>query len=330
MAGHHVKGLAGSLLHQSGTGGVDGAALTGGSRHGDIVLTDIGVQLDIIHGDLGAALTGVDKGEAQVVATLELFGDGDLGLRGSPSGKGPGILLQVPDLLPVLTVGRSHDLQVAALVVHGIDRGGVEVEDHVDIRLHTTDVGGTGIQPLVLLEVIVGIHGGGVIHVTIPRVDGSALGLHAPIGRQPIVVEGLGPQHVGGLHDAIIVAVAGHLHGVVLGVAGVVVNDHAEGLAHTGNVILLDVAGEARRGLGEALDPVQQIAVAEKVECRLKALVVIIVAVKPGQVIGNHCSIMLPFFVRPRSKHRRLLTGLAVHCILPVAAGGLAGQVFPP
>ena len=263
---YHVKGLAGTLLHQSGTGGVDSAALTGGGRHGDIVLTDIGVQLDIIHGDLGAALTGVDKGETQVVAILELFGDGDLGLRGSPSGKGPGILLQVPDLLPGLTVGRSHDLQVAALVVHGIDRSGVEVEDHVDIRLHTADIGGTGIQPLVLLEVIVGIHGGGVIHVTIPRVDGSALGLHAPIGRQPIVVEGLGPQHVGGLHDAIIVAVAGDLHGVALGVAGVVVNDHAEGLAHTGDVILLDVGGEARRGLGEALDPVQQIAVAEIVE----------------------------------------------------------------
>ena len=263
---YHVKGLAGPLLHQSGTGGVDGASLTGGSRHGDIVLTDIGVQLDIIHGDLGAALTGVDKGEAQVVAILELFGDGDLGLRGSPSGKGSGILLQVPDLLPGLTVGRSHDLQVAALVVHGIDRGGVEVEDHVDIRLHTTDVGGTGIQPLVLLEVIVGIHGGGVVHVTVPRVDGSTLGLHAPIGRQPIVVEGLGPQHVGGLHDAIIVAVAGDLHGVGLGVAGVVVNDHAEGLTHTGDVILLDVGGEARRSLGEALDPVQQIAVAEIIE----------------------------------------------------------------
>ena len=263
---YHVKGLAGPLLHQSGTGGVDSTALTGGSRHGDIVLTDIGVQLDIIHGDLGAALTGVDKGEAQVVAILELFGDGDLGLRGSPSGKGPGILLQVPDLLPGLTVGRSHDLQVAALVVHGIDRGGVEVEDHVDIRLHTTDVGGTGIQPLVLLEVIVGIHGGGVVHVTIPRVDGSTFGLHAPIGRQPIVVEGLGPQHIGGLHNAIIVAVAGHLHGVALGVAGVVVNDHAEGLTHTGDVILLDVGGEARRGLGEALDPVQQIAVAEIIE----------------------------------------------------------------
>ena len=27
----------------------------------------------------------------------------------------------------------------------------------MDIRLHTTDVGGTGIQPLVLLEVIVGM-----------------------------------------------------------------------------------------------------------------------------------------------------------------------------
>ena len=267
LGGSDVEGLAGTLLHQGLTGGGDGAALTGGGGDGHIVVPLLGVQLDVVHRQGGAALTGVDKGEAQVLAALQALGDGHLGLGLGPGGEQAGIPLQVPDLLPVLAaVAGGHDLQVAVLILHGVPIGGVEIEDHVDLGIHAADIGGAGDQPLVLLVVVVMIHGGHVVLVAVPGVQRAALALDAPVVGEPLLVEVLGPEDVGGGDGAVIVGVAGSTDGIHLGVAGVVVDDHAEGLAEAGDVILLDVAGDAGLVLAEALHTIEHLAVLDVVE----------------------------------------------------------------
>ena len=267
LGGSDVEGLAGTLLHQGLTGGGDGAALTGGGGDGHIVVPLLGVQLDVVHRQGGAALTGVDKGEAQVLAALQALGDGHLGLGLGPGGEQAGIPLQVPDLLPVLAaVAGGHDLQVAVLILHGVPIGGVEIEDHVDLGIHAADIGGAGDQPLVLLVVVVMIHGGHVVLVAVPGVQRAALALDAPVVGEPLLVEVLGPEDVGGGDGAVIVGVTLGGDGVHLGVAGVVVDDHAEGLAEAGDVILLDVAGDAGLVLAEALHTIEHLAVLDVVE----------------------------------------------------------------
>ena len=267
LGGSDVEGLAGTLLHQGLTGGGDGAALTGGGGDGHIVVPLLGVQLDVVHRQGGAALTGVDKGEAQVLAVLQALGDGHLGLGLGPGGEQAGIPLQVPDLLPVLAaVAGGHDLQVAVLILHGVPIGGVEIEDHVDLGIHAADIGGAGDQPLVLLVVVVMIHGGHVVLVAVPGVQRAALALDAPVVGEPLLVEVLGPEDVGGGDGAVIVGVTLGGDGVHLGVAGVVVDDHAEGLAEAGDVILLDVAGDAGLVLAEALHTIEHLAVLDVVE----------------------------------------------------------------
>ena len=276
LGGSDVEGLAGTLLHQGLTGGGDGAALTGGGGDGHIVVPLLGVQLDVVHRQGGAALTGVDKGEAQVLAVLQALGDGHLGLGLGPGGEQAGIPLQVPDLLPVLAaVAGGHDLQVAVLILHGVPIGGVEIEDHVDLGIHAADIGGAGDQPLVLLVVIVMIHGGHVVLVAVPGVQRAALALDAPVVGEPLLVEVLGPEDVGGGDGAVIVGVTLGGDGVHLGVAGVVVDDHAEGLAEAGDVILLDVAGDAGLVLAEALHTVEHLAVLDVVEHHGRHILVI-------------------------------------------------------
>ena len=267
LGGSDVEGLAGTLLHQGLTGGGDGAALAGGGGDGHIVVPLLGVQLDVVHRQGGAALTGVDKGEAQVLAVLQALGDGHLGLGLGPGGEQAGIPLQVPDLLPVLAaVAGGHDLQVAVLILHGVPIGGVEIEDHVDLGIHAADIGGAGDQPLILLVVVIMIHGGHVVLVTVPGVQRAALALDAPVVGEPLLIEVLGPEDVGGGDGAVIVGVAGSADGIHLGVAGVVVDDHAEGLAEAGDVILLDVAGDAGLVLAEALHTIEHLAVLDVVE----------------------------------------------------------------
>ena len=276
LGGSDVEGLAGTLLHQGLTGGGDGAALTGGGGDGHIVVPLLGVQLDVVHRQGGAALTGVDKGEAQVLAVLQALGDGHLGLGLGPGGEQAGIPLQVPDLLPVLAaVAGGHDLQVAVLILHGVPIGGVEIEDHVDLGIHAADIGGAGDQPLVLLVVVVMIHGGHVVLVAVPGVQRAALALDAPVVGEPLLVEVLGPEDVGGGDGAVIVGVAGSTDGIHLGVAGVVVDDHAEGLAEAGDVILLDVAGDAGLVLAEALHTIEHLAVLDVVEHHGRHILVI-------------------------------------------------------
>ena len=276
LGGSDVEGLAGTLLHQGLTGGGDGAALTGGGGDGHIVAPLLGVQLDVVHRQGGAALTGVDKGEAQVLAVLQALGDGHLGLGLGPGGEQAGIPLQVPDLLPVLAaIAGGHDLQVAVLILHGVPIGGVEIEDHVDLGIHAADIGGAGDQPLVLLVVVVMIHGGHVVLVTVPGVQRAALALDAPVVGEPLLVEVLGPEDVGGGDGAVIVGVAGSTDGIHLGVAGVVVDDHAEGLAEAGDVILLDVAGDAGLVLAEALHTIEHLAVLDVVEHHGRHILVI-------------------------------------------------------
>ena len=276
LGGGDVEGLAGTLLHQGLTGGGDGAALTGGGGDGHIVVPLLGVQLDVVHRQGGAALTGVDKGEAQVLAALQALGDGHLGLGLGPGGEQAGIPLQVPDLLPVLAaVAGGHDLQVAVLILHGVPIGGVEIEDHVDLGIHAADIGGAGDQPLVLLVVVVMIHGGHVVLVAVPGVQRAALALDAPVVGEPLLVEVLGPEDVGGGDGAVIVGVAGSTDGIHLGVAGVVVDDHAEGLAEAGDVILLDVAGDAGLVLAEALHTIEHLAVLDVVEHHGRHILVI-------------------------------------------------------
>ena len=276
LGGSDVEGLAGTLLHQSLTGGGDGSALTGGGGDGHIVVPLLGVQLNVVHRQGGAALTGVDKGEAQVLAVLQALGDGHLGLGLGPGGEQAGIPLQVPDLLPVLAaVAGGHDLQVAVLILHGVPIGGVEIEDHVDLGIHAADIGGAGDQPLVLLVVVVMIHGGHVVLVAVPGVQRAALALDAPVVGEPLLVEVLGPEDVGGRDGAVIVGVALGGDGVHLGVAGVVVDDHAEGLAEAGDVILLDVAGDAGLVLAEALHTIEHLAVLDVVEHHGRHILVI-------------------------------------------------------
>ena len=276
LGGSDVEGLAGTLLHQSLTGGGDGSALTGGGGDGHIVVPLLGVQLNVVHRQGGAALTGVDKGEAQVLAVLQALGDGHLGLGLGPGGEQAGIPLQVPDLLPVLAaVAGGHDLQVAVLILHGVPIGGVEIEDHVDLGIHAADIGGAGDQPLVLLVVVVMIHGGHVVLVAVPGVQRAALALDAPVVGEPLLVEVLGPEDVGGGDGAVIVGVAGSADGIHLGVAGVVVDDHAEGLAEAGDVILLDVAGDAGLVLAEALHTIEHLAVLDVVEHHGRHILVI-------------------------------------------------------
>ena len=276
LGGGDVEGLAGTLLHQGLTGGGDGSALTGGGGDGHIVVPLLGVQLDVVHRQGGAALTGVDKGEAQVLAVLQALRDGHLGLGLGPGGEQAGIPLQVPDLLPVLAaVAGGHDLEVAVLILHGVPIGGVEVKHHVDLGIHAADIRGAGDQPLVLLVVVVIVHGGRVVLVAVPGVQRAALALDAPVVGEPLLVEVLGPEDVGGRDGAVIVGVALGGDGIHLGVAGVVVDDHAEGLAEAGDVILADMAGDAGLQLAEALHAIEHLAVLDVVEHHGRHILVI-------------------------------------------------------
>ena len=276
LGGGDVEGLAGTLLHQGLTGGGDGAALTGGGGDGHIVVPLLGVQLDVVHRQGGAALTGVDKGKAQVLAVLQALGDGHLGLGLGPGGEQAGIPLQVPDLLPGdAAVAGGHDLEVAVLILHGVPIGGVEVKHHVDLGIHAADIRGAGDEPLVLLVVVVMIHGGHVVLVAVPGVQRAALALDAPVVGEPLLVEVLGPEDVGGRDGAVIVGVAGSADGIHLGVAGVVVDDHAEGLAEAGDVILADMAGDAGLQLAEALHAVQHLGIGHVVEHHGRHILVI-------------------------------------------------------
>ncbi len=261
-----LEGLARALLHQNDALGGDAAALARRSVHGDVVFSLIGVNLHIVQIQIGAALAGVNKGEAQAGAVLELLRDGDLGLGSGPCGKQAGVALEIPDLFPVLAVRRGHDLQVAVLVLDGVPVGGVEIEDHVRIGFHLAQVSGDAVEPFVLLVVVIVVDGGGVFLAAIPGIHGTALGFHAPALGQPVAVEILGPEDVGRDDIAVVVRVAGDGDDIALGVAGIVMHDHAEALAHAGNVELLDVGGRAGRGFGEALLAVEQAAVLEVVE----------------------------------------------------------------
>ena len=276
LGGGNGEGFAGALLHQGLTGGVNGAALTGGGGDGHIVVPLLGVQLNVVQRQVGAALAGVDKGEAQVLAVLQALGNVDLGLGLGPGGEQAGIPLQVPDLLPGgAAVAGGHDLEVAVLILHGVPIGGVEVKHHVDLGIHAADIGGAGDQPLVLLVVVVMIHGGHVVLVAVPGVQRAALALDAPVVGEPLLVEVLGPEDVGGRDGAVIVRVAGSADGIHLGVAGVVMDDHAEGLAEAGDVILADMAGDAGLQLAEALHAVQHLGIGHVVEHHGRHILVI-------------------------------------------------------
>ena len=276
LGGGNGEGFAGALLHQGLTGGVNGAALTGGGGDGHIVVPLLGVQLNVVQRQVGAALAGVDKGEAQVLAVLQALGNVDLGLGLGPGGEQAGIPLQVPDLLPGgAAVAGGHDLEVAVLILHGVPIGGVEVKHHVDIGIHAADIRGAGDQPLVLLVVVVMIHGGHVVLVAVPGVQRVALALDAPVVGEPLLVEVLGPEDVGGRDGAVIVGVAGSADGIHLGVAGVVMDDHAEGLAEAGDVILADMAGDAGLQLAEALHAVQHLGIGHVVEHHGRHILVI-------------------------------------------------------
>ena len=276
LGGGNGEGFAGALLHQGLTGGVNGAALTGGGGDGHIVVPLLGVQLNVVQRQVGAALTGVDKGEAQILAVLQALGNVDLGLGLGPGGEQAGIPLQVPDLLPGgAAVAGGHDLEVAVLILHGVPIGGVEVKHHVDLGIHAADIGGAGDQPLVLLVVVVIVHGGRVVLVAVPGVQRAALALDAPVVGEPLLVEVLGPEDVGGRDGAVIVGVAGSADGIHLGVAGVVMDDHAEGLAEAGDVILADMAGDAGLQLAEALHAVQHLGIGHVVEHHGRHILVI-------------------------------------------------------
>ena len=276
LGGGNGEGFAGALLHQGLTGGVNGAALTGGGGDGHIVVPLLGVQLNVVQRQVGAALAGVDKGEAQVLAVLQALGNVDLGLGLGPGGEQAGIPLQVPDLLPGgAAVAGGHDLEVAVLILHGVPIGGVEVKHHVDLGIHAADIRGAGDEPLVLLVVVVIVHGGRVVLVAVPGVQRAALALDAPVVGEPLLVEVLGPEDVGGRDGAVIVGVAGSADGIHLGVAGVVMDDHAEGLAEAGDVILADMAGDAGLQLAEALHTIEHLAVLDVVEHHGRHILVI-------------------------------------------------------
>ena len=265
--GGNGKGLAGSLLHQGLAGGADGAVVACGGGDGHIVLPHIGVQGHVVNGQVGTALATVHESKAQVLGILELGRDGHFRLAGDPIGEQARIIPQVPDLLPGLAaVGGGHDQQVVVLVLGGEPVVGDEVEDHVNVGVHAGNIGGPGDQPLILLVVVIIVHAGSVLFIPIPGVHGTALGLLAPIRRQPGIVEVLGPEDVGGLDGGVIVGVAGHGDGVGPGVAGVVMDDHAEALAHTGHVRFLHMGGLAGLGLADAVAAVEQAGIAQVVE----------------------------------------------------------------
>ena len=265
--GGNGKGLAGALLHQGLAGGADGAVVACGGGDGHIVLPHIGVQGHVVNGQVGTALATVHEGKAQILGILELGRDGHFRLGGDPIGEQARIIPQVPDLLPGLAaVGGGHDQQVVVLVLCGEPVVGDEVKDHVNIGVHAGNIGGPGDQPLVLPVVVIIVHTGSVVFIPIPGVHGIALGLLAPIGRQPGIVEVLGPEDVGGLDGGVIVGVAGHSDGVGPGVAGVVMDDEAEALAHTGHVRFLHMGGLAGLGFTDAVAAVEQAGIAQVVE----------------------------------------------------------------
>ena len=265
--GGNGKGLAGALLHQSLAGGADGAVVACGGGDGHIVLPHIGVKGHVVNGQVGTALATVHESKAQVLGILELGRDGHFRLAGDPIGKQARIIPQVPDLLPGLAaVGGGHDQQVVVLVLGGEPVVGDEVEDHVNVGVHAGNIGRPGDQPLVLLVVVIIVHTGSVVFIPIPGVHGTALGLLAPIRRQPGAVEVLGPEDVGGLDGGVIIGVAGHGDGVGPGVAGVVMDDHAEALAHTGHVRFLHMGGLAGLGFTDAVAAVEQAGIAQVVE----------------------------------------------------------------
>ena len=264
------KGLAGALLDERLALGRDGTALACRGIDLDVILTDIGVEHDIVKVERRAALAGIDKREAQILAALELFGDRDLSLRLCPRGEQAGIALEVPDLLPVRSVVGGHDQEVAVLVFYGIPIGGVEIKDHVRLGLHAAQIGRAGIEPLVLLIIVVVVNGGGVVLAVvlaaIPGIRRAALGLNAPTVGEPCVVEVFRPEDVRRDDGRMIVGVAGNLDVIALGVSGVVMHDHADGLAHAGHVVLLDVAGHTGLHLTEALLTVEHLMVGHIVE----------------------------------------------------------------
>ena len=261
-----VEGLARTLLDQGLAAGRDGAVFARGGRHDCVIGHLIGIQHHIVDGQAGAVLAGVDEGKADILAVLILFGDGHLGLCSGPGGEQTGISLEVPDLLPVCTVVGNHHLQIAVLVLHGVPVGGVEVKDHVGFRLHRAQIGSSGIQPLVLLVHCIIVDGSGIVLVTVPGVGGAALGFHTPVIRQPLLVEVLRPEDVGGNHVGVVVGIAGNADRILLGVAGIVVDDHAKALAHAGDVIFLDMRGNTGLVLRKTLAAVKQAGVLEIVE----------------------------------------------------------------
>ena len=264
--GGDVEGLARTLLDQGLAAGRDGAVFARGGRHDCVIGHLIGIQHHIVDGQAGAVLAGVDEGKADILAVLILFGDGHLGLRFGPGGEQTGISLEVPNLLPVCTVVGNHHLQIAVLVLHGVPVGGVEVKDHVGFRLHRAQIGSSGIQPLVLLVHCIIVDGSGIVLVTVPGVGGAALGFHTPVIRQPLLVEVLRPENVGGNHVGVVVGIAGNADRILLGVAGIVVDDHAKALAHAGDVIFLDMRSDTGLVLRKALAAVKQAGVLEIVE----------------------------------------------------------------
>ena len=259
------KGFAGAKANQRSAGRGNAAALTGGGRHSSIVRQLIGVQHHIVNADLCAANALINKGKLQAVAVLEFFRNGDLGLGTGPV-REQARFPQIPDLLPVLAVGGGHHQQVAVLVLRGVPIAGEEVEHHVHFGVHTADVRGRRVQPLVLLVVVVAVDGGGIILVTVPGLDRRALRLFRPAFRQPGIVEVFLPQNVGGGHIGIIIGVARHADNILSRVAGIVVHDHAKALAHAGDVHVLQLGSGPCGFLGKAIAVVQQRGVAQIVE----------------------------------------------------------------
>ena len=248
------KGLGRALADKNSAGGGQRAVFARSGIDGDVVLRAVLIDFHIAEAVLRAALIGgVDESEADIILALIGIGDNDLGLRVCPVGVEAGIM-QIPDGLPVFAVicgDVDVDIEVRVLDAEGV--AGVKGEDHVRRRILTGEVVRRRVEPFVLID-LVAVNACEPILVAMPALDGVALGFDRPAVGQPLALEILGVEDhiVGDLNVGIVVGVVLRSEVELTGVAGVVVNGQADGLAVAGDVDVLEDGGSARGVLADA------------------------------------------------------------------------------
>ena len=254
---YHSKGLASTLSYQGIAGRTDTAAITGSSRYGNVIFCLIRIQHHTVDTQVAAIHSLINKGKLEAGAILIFLRDRHLCLRSRPVRK-QAMLPQAPDLFPVFAVFRCHHQQIAVLILGGIPVACIEIEDHSNLCFNTADVRGMCIKPFILTEYFIVFNSSCVVNITEPSIDGIALGFHCPTFGKPCVIEILFPQNIGGFHFRIIVGITGNRDGVDPGVACIIVDNHTESLAKTGNIIRRDLGDSTGRHFAKTFATVYQ------------------------------------------------------------------------